>query len=418
MSKILLVVEKFPFPLNSGGNIRTHNFVASLSRDHDLSILYSSCENEASVAEYSARFSVNSFLCEVDHAKTIPLNVFSRLAAGFNASWEERSYDEDFEKRLLQISQAGAFDFIFCRYIDTAKYLIALRDKLTAKIIVDLDDLEFVKQRRTIRFNHSRYSFKYWRLMFNNFLFTRFHKALNAVDVVCVCSAGDKDLVLKKRLCKKVSVIPNAVGGVGESMAPATRAEHQERNTLLCCGDLNYAPNVDGLLWFIEKVLPGIVRSAAEVRLHMVGRNPDPRLIEAVDNRNVFLFPNVPSVMPYYKKASMTVVPLFSGGGTRIKILEAFAYSRPVVSTTIGAEGLNAVDRSHLLIADTEQSFAEACLELLENYELAQKLTKRGLSLVQREYSLAAVSEKIKRLVEIEGSAVKGANQRRYRPIS
>lgn len=401
MAKVLLVADQFPFPLNCGTNLRTHNFVTALSEEHEVHIAYSSFQDQELVDQYASTYFAGTYFCKIDYDGRVAKAKTTKWTERLNSSWEERSHDRRFEQRLQQIATAGNFDFIVCRYFETARYLVSFEHGTETKIIVDLDDLEYLKRRRSIKFHHSKNSYRYWRLMFDNFLFTRYHNVLRRFDAVCVCSSADKEQALRKRLSEKVFVIPNAVGTTNQGLKPLTRSEYMARKTLLCCGDLKYAPNVDGLLWFLKGVLPRLLRSAPDIRIHMVGRNPDQRLVAAVDNKNVFLFPDVPDVIPYYESASAAIVPLFAGGGTRIKILEAFWNCRPVVSTTIGAEGLNAVHRSHLLIADTEEAFAEACLDLLANYELSGRLTAEGLALVQENYSVAAASEEIKSLTHI-----------------
>jgi len=176
-------------------------------------------------------------------------------------------------------------------------------------------------------------------------------------------------------------VIPNGVDIQKYQPLPAENASP----VLLFIGNMGYPPCVDAVLYFCREIFPRIrsVLSAAE--LWIVGRDPRPEVLQ-LNGDGVHVTGRVDDVIPYYQQSAVCVVPLRAGGGTRLKILEAMALGRPVVSTTIGCEGLDVVDGEHLLIADNPKQFAEKTVRLLTDRQLYQHISTNGRQLVEARY--------------------------------
>src|SRR5262249_34836826 len=157
---------------------------------------------------------------------------------------------------------------------------------------------------------------------------------------------------------RRMVVIPNAV-------RVPTRIAARPRGgpfTLLFVGTLGYYPNEDAAIYFRAEILPRLqVTAGRSVRLLIVGSNPSARLQALARDHQVTVTGTVPDVTRYYAAADAVIVPLRAGGGTRIKVLEAFGHRRPVVSTTVGAQGIEVTPGTHLLIGDTPRAFADQC---------------------------------------------------------
>jgi glycosyltransferase involved in cell wall biosynthesis len=178
-----------------------------------------------------------------------------------------------------------------------------------------------------------------------------------------------------------VEVIPNGVDTQRYQPLP-------EANTpphLLFIGNMGYAPCIDAVSFFCLEILPLIQRAIRSVELWIVGRDPQPEVTH-LDGQGVHVTGRVEDIIPYYRQTKVSVVPLRAGGGTRLKILEAMALGRPVVSTTIGSEGLDAINGEHLLIADQPEQFAEQTVRLLTDRHLYQHIASRGRQLVESRY--------------------------------
>jgi polysaccharide biosynthesis protein PslH len=157
--------------------------------------------------------------------------------------------------------------------------------------------------------------------------------------------------------------------------------------------------NVDATVWLVDEVLPIVWQTRPDAHLYVVGRNPAPAIL-ARQGPRVHVTGEVPSIVPYMRGSAAALVPLRWESGTRFKILEAFACQTPVVSTTLGAEGLDVEHGKNLLLADDAPSFAAAILALLDEPTLGQRLIGPAYELVRREYDLSSAARQIDAVLE------------------
>jgi glycosyltransferase involved in cell wall biosynthesis len=168
---------------------------------------------------------------------------------------------------------------------------------------------------------------------------------------------------------------------------------HEIPQTMVFTGSMDWYPNEDALLYFIDAILPAIRREVPGARLSAVGRNPSPRLRAAAAAAGVTVTGRVDDVRPYMASAPIYVVPLRVGGGTRLKIFEALAMGKAVVSTTVGAEGLPLVPGEHFLCADEPEQFARAVVSLLRDGAQRRALGRAGRHVVEQRYSWPQVAQ-------------------------
>jgi polysaccharide biosynthesis protein PslH len=187
-------------------------------------------------------------------------------------------------------------------------------------------------------------------------------------------------------------VVPNAVDV--EHFKPSAALPASDGRTVMFFGAINYFPNVDGLLYLLRDVWPLLEKSHPQARLKIVGQYPTPEIL-AFQGPKVEVTGKVDDLRPHLSSAAVTVVPLRVGGGTRFKILEAMAMGRPVVSTSLGAEGILAQPGTDILIADDAASFAKAVGRVLDEPALAGLLGTRGRALVETHYSWGAASGRL-----------------------
>jgi glycosyltransferase involved in cell wall biosynthesis len=215
----------------------------------------------------------------------------------------------------------------------------------------------------------------------------RFHR-------VYVCSEDDRRALARYQGPRRVVVIPNAV------RIPASVAAGRRHSgfTFLFVGTLGYYPNEDAAIFFCTEVLPRVRAEAGRrVRVLIAGSNPSARVRALARERDVTVAGAVPDLAPHYAAADAVVVPLRAGGGTRIKVLEAFGYRRPVVATTIGAQGIEATPGTHLLIGDTSHAFAEQCLQLIQTPSLGRSLAARAFQFVKARHTPVRIRELLRR---------------------
>jgi glycosyltransferase involved in cell wall biosynthesis len=200
-------------------------------------------------------------------------------------------------------------------------------------------------------------------------------------DRCIAVSEADRRLLLAINPRLRVDVVPNGVNTKVYRPLPM----NGRSPSLLFVGHMGYDPNIDAALFLTKDILPRIRRAVPDVELWLVGRNPSPAVTHLQGN-GVFVSGTVGDLLPYYERSAVCVVPLRAGGGTRLKILEAMALNRPIVSTTIGSEGLDAVHSEHLLNADRPEAFAEQVVRALRDRELAERLAANARRLVVSRY--------------------------------
>ena len=210
-------------------------------------------------------------------------------------------------------------------------------------------------------------------------------------DHVVAVSPEDAAVFRSAYGVEHVSSVPT---GVDTDFFRPSGAVAQATASIVFTGSMDWMPNEDGMVFFVDEVLPRIERAVPEASLTIVGRNPTARVRALADrNPRVTVTGTVPDVRPYLESASVVVVPLRVGGGTRIKIYEAMGMERAVVSTTIGAEGLDVADGEHIVLADDPASFADAVIALLRAPERAAAVGRSAAAHVRAHFGWASVAE-------------------------
>lgn len=406
--RVLFVLSEPPYPVNSGSRMRTGMFIDA-AREAGLlvSLIYQTDAASPPPAQWADRDYEQLWPVQTPQARPAAKGVGERLLAKCSQVFEllrGRPWGfsgpaiDEYARQFRAVVNSHRFDFVFCRYISTAQFVLPEHGPLHGRVIVDLDDIEPIKAARQLAQTERPFTYRYYRSRFNNYLLANFHKRLAVLDQVLVCSEADRRHVLARGWSGNVRVIPNGISVASDTCIEQYSQQAWSAKALLFCGNLSYGPNLDGLQWFLDRAWPLILATHPDATLHIVGKTPDPLLFRHVDDKSVFLHADVPSVLPFYLTASVAIAPILAAGGTRIKILESFANRRPVVSTTIGAEGLDVVHGDHCLIADTPELFALACCELLANWKAAETLTLQAHRLVVAKYDSASIKADIAQL--------------------
>jgi polysaccharide biosynthesis protein PslH len=202
-------------------------------------------------------------------------------------------------------------------------------------------------------------------------------------DVNVVVSEQDAVLLRAVQPRASIAVVENGVDIGHFTPSPA----QEQPNTLAFTGLLDWYPNVSGIRFFVRDVWPLLKSRCPDTRLYLAGRNPSKEVWAiAKTDPNIVVIPNPDDMRPILARAAVFVCPLLEGGGTRLKILDAMAMSKPVVSTTIGCEGLRVTDGDNILVADAPHDFAAKVIALLENDDLRKQAGRTARGLVEREY--------------------------------
>jgi len=210
-------------------------------------------------------------------------------------------------------------------------------------------------------------------------------------DQVFMAGGEERDALQRQHPEIRVARLPNVVRLPG--IPPAAR-QPSEEPVLLFVASLEYPPNIDAAIYLVQEILPAL-RAASDRpwRIQIAGARPTDAVRQLAEKPGIEIIADPPTVAPLYQRADVAVVPLRSGSGTRIKILEAAAHQVPFVSTTIGAEGLEVSHEREGLIADDPQEFAAAVLRLLDDSELRSRMTQRAYQWVRRRHTLPSIRE-------------------------
>jgi glycosyltransferase involved in cell wall biosynthesis len=212
-------------------------------------------------------------------------------------------------------------------------------------------------------------------------------------DAITLAGIDDCPVLAKRYPNRAVHHLPNAIDLAGRGHTQPPPLPFGVAGRLLFVGALYYAPNADGLCFFVEHVLPLVEQGlGGPVSLRIVGAEPLGRVSQLSRHKGVTVYPNVPSVTPFYEEADVCIVPLRAGSGTRIKILEAFSHRRAVISTRLGAEGLDLKSGQELLIANEPEAFARACVQLLQDRLLRERMAASGNAWVAAHHSVDNVA--------------------------
>jgi len=388
--RVLFLSPWYPFPLENGSKIRIYHLLKTLSQSHELHLI--------SFIRQGERIDpggLNGICSSIETVAWIPFKPGSiRALAGYFALIPRSDFDTfspEMQSKLDQKIDMLKPDVVICSEFNTAAY--AVKSEGTAWIF---DDLEFKSawdrwQTTNSRLGRFRKGLSWYKLSrYTNRLLSKF-------DVCTVVSEVEKETLQNNvALATNVHIIPNGV----DTDILNFQAEYPRTNTLVYNGSLTYKANFDAMRFFLRDIFPRIIAINPSARLTITGS------LEGVDtsqlnlNQNVTLTGYLPEIHKTISNSWACVVPIKTGSGTRIKILEAMALGTPVVSTSKGAEGLMVSPGEDILIADNPDDFAHQTLKLLNNQEIRGDLTKNARSLVEAKYDWDKIGKKFVQIVE------------------
>ena len=374
--RILQICPRVPYPLQDGGAIGIFNITKHLTmRGHQIQMVAFGKDKAASInglRQYCP-------LAIVQHQ-----TANSRLGAILNIAspipYTISKYHTDAMFRKLQeLVAPSRFDIVHVDHLHMATYGVFLKERYGLPIVLRQHNLETAVMERFTRTQQSAWLRGYARLQHRKLLRYEPNLCEQFDRCVMITPEDERRLQMMSQRVRTIVIpagvdLPSLAGGVSE-----------ESPNILFLASLDWPPNVDGFLWFYENVLPLVRREEPEVQVSIIGKGQSPRL-QQLKHPNVRFIGFVADVAPYLQAARVCIVPLFAGGGMRIKILEMLAHGKGVVSTSIGCEGIAAANGQELLVADDAKNFAEAVLAILRNQTLRLHLGRKARQLVEMKY--------------------------------
>jgi len=388
----LIVANRLPWPIDDGWKMRTWHSVKAFAQAMPTTLVVGDGNLLGDLKEARASLGGEVEIVEVPLGRR---NTFARLTAGALTNRPIQYLNQQTREAHRIVAELAAkrrFSVGLAVYTYMWPYLAHLDAE--ALRVVDTHNVDSVNLDRyvhTLRFGPRRWYTQ--RTTANLRALER--EVFTAADQVWVCSAEEARDVAKIRPDAGTHVVPNGVDTVRFHPRPETVVQHR----LLFFGRLDYHPNTDAVLVLLREIFPLIRSAQPEVELKIVGPNAPPALMEAIAaTPGVELVGRVDDVPATIATAAIVVVPLRAGGGTRLKILEAMAVGRPVVSTTIGAEGLQMTDGAEIEIADAPADFAARVVALLNAPGNAHALGARGRAAVVARHDWATIRGAMVRL--------------------
>ncbi len=387
--KILFLSRWFPFPADNGSKIRIHNILRGLSRHHDVTLLSFYDPKETSL-DAAGKY---PFCSKVE---VIPWKPFDRNSkksrAGFFSTTPRSLLDThspEMEARIRDLLSSQKFDVIIASQLTMASYypffggVPAIFEEIELGLYVDQ------AFRGGDWISRLRYKLTWFKL---NRYFLRLLDSFSACTVV---SDEERRIFADSFSAHrhKVEILPNCLNiDEYQETRPVVR-QYQ----LIFSGSFRYRPNYDAIQWFLNSVYPLILKENPNVDLVITGDRAD---LPVPETGNIILAGYVDDIKSLIASCHVSIAPLWNGGGTRLKILEAMALGTPVVSTSKGAEGLMVQHGEHILIADEPDVFAKHVLELLSNIELHERLSSTARQLVKDHYNWPTILPRFLDLID------------------
>jgi glycosyltransferase involved in cell wall biosynthesis len=384
----ILFLQKRPlFPATTGGQLRTLNVLRHLARWHHVTYLCNVQRHELGVVDQMVELGLRVEATPWQEVPRRSLRFYCDLACNLASRYPfnvNKDYDRRLRARAAELLAAQSFDLVICDFVQMARNVLGLQTP--PKILFQHNVEAQIFQRHAEQdpgWLRRMYMSLQWRKM------RQFEAAAGRqFDGVIAVSPLDRDRFLRDYGWDHVHVIDTAVDH--EYFQPAAHAG--DDNRVVFVGSLDWLPNEDGVQFFVDRVWPLIREHRPQARFQAVGRNPSAALARLRSRPGVEIVGTVPDVRPYLADAAVVVVPLLVGGGTRMKIYEAMAMRRAVVSTTLGAEGLHVRHGENILLADSPREFAQRVLELMNHPAERQRLAERGCELVRERFSSEMVA--------------------------
>jgi sugar transferase (PEP-CTERM/EpsH1 system associated) len=398
---ILFLTSNLPYPPTDGWKIRVYSLLRHLSIDHRVSLIsFMRTTEDPRAVEALRTFCADLWVVPRDPSYS-PWKLFLGLVG--STAFSVLNYrDKQMMGLLKQVLEKRTFDIVQAESLAMAQYCVALPHAT----ILDLHNIESLLIKRYAKQEHNLLKRGYAEVTWRK-LATYERETCKRFTRCLTCSTEDRRLVQEHIGVDCVNVIPN---GVDLQAYVPDGVPGSPSNRVVFVGRMDYHANVDGVLWFCRKILPYIRRQKPDVLFQIVGGFPSEDVRRLAIPGQIEVTGFVEDVRPYLKKATAVVVPLRIGGGTRLKILEAFAMGKAVISTSLGAEGISVVGGREILLADSPEQFASKVLEVLDRLELRESLQKAGRHLVEACYSWTSIGKKLEGVYQTCSRIDRGAS--------
>jgi len=379
--RVLQLCHKPPYPVKDGGCLAINQISHSLlSQGVELHIL--------SLATTKHPFLKDAFpegYIEKTHFYPIFVDTTVNAVDAFvnlitqDSYHVSRFFSTDVDKHIHEVLEKNEYDFVLCESIFTAPYIDTIRRLSSAKIVLRSHNLEFSIWHRIAKSKKQGLKKTYLKILTKQ-LKDYEVQILEEIDGLIAINPDELKHYKRLGLKKKSTTIPFAV-----ELDNYIPEAHSDPKSVFHLGSMDWQPNLEGVEWFMKRVWPMVVKKDPTLKLYLAGRKMPEWLLEH-EQDGVTVVGEIDDAQAFIKSKNIMVIPLKSGGGMRVKLVEALALEKPVISTPLGANGVCIEDGKNILIARQPKEFAQAILALSEGKEKALELGAQGRKLVEKAY--------------------------------
>lgn len=379
--QVLLLTQVLPYPPDSGPKVKTYHVLKYLAEKYDVTL--ASFVRDTDKPEYIRHLET---LCK--RVVTVPISRSPLRDLGFlgkslltGQPWmmlrDERA---EMQAALRELAATTQFDVVHADQLNMGQYALPFT---SSRKVLDLHNALWVLYKRLSETQPLTNPMKYilmrdWRLL------KRYEGNLCRIfDAVLAVTEEDKRWLIEAGAREDMTVIPIAIDTDEQAMIERKPSTPH----IVHIGTMYWPPNIDGMNWFLDEIYPLVKQQIPDVRCTLIGARPPASITErAASDPSLTVTGYVDDPLPYLQDSSMMVVPLRAGGGMRVKILNALSQGIPMVSTTVGCEGIAVRDNEDILIADEPRAFADAAVRLLKDAALNQRITQNGRRTAEQAY--------------------------------
>jgi glycosyltransferase involved in cell wall biosynthesis len=403
MARVLLLTQVLPYPLDAGPKVRAHYMLRHLSEQHEVTLVsFVRTDDSPQHVEHLRG------LCHAVHTVPIRRSLLRTARAALEGlltglpAVVVRDEIEEMERLLRRLASDIPFDVIHADQLSMAGYgQLAARAAREAggrpRTLLDEHNAIYLltgrmaatEKRplaRAAMAREARAFARYERQMCRSYDALLTVTSEDREHLLALFETSDQAAIARKITVVPICVDPEGVLPVPRTVTTSARCEASGPPTILHLGTMFWPPNITGVLWFAREVLPRVHKEVPEARFVVVGKNPPPEVASLASDPRIEVTGYAPDPIPYLARADIFAVPLLAGGGMRVKILDAWLWGLPVVSTAIGAEGIEYGEGENILIADDAEAFAGAVVRLLHDGALNARLRAAGRTWVEVHY--------------------------------
>ena len=379
---ILFICNKSPWPPREGGPIAMNTLIEGLidagNNVKVLAINTNKYNFNPDEIPQDYKDKTNIELVYID-LSIVPIDAFFNLFTG-KSYHVERFISDNFRNKLSDILKEKNYDIVQIETLFMSPYIDTIRKYSSASIILRAHNIEHLIWKRVASITKN--PFKKWYLKHLATTLENYEKSvLNKYDGIVPISSKDAEF-FKTESNKKICTISFSINTNNLTTDNSDKSEL----ALFHIGAMNWIPNEEGISWFLENVWPKVNLEFPDIKLYLAGREM-PDWITNLKQKNVVVLGEVPDAYSFIKSKAISIAPLFSGSGIRIKIIESMALERAVISTTIGAEGINYTNGKNIMIADDAQSFVTAIRKLLTTKQSISSMGKSARNLILKDHN-------------------------------